>query len=129
MSLVTILPALRLAACALIFFACASQDAFARESQPANPNGGRLIIKRSPVLGSNVSVAIYIDGKPAGTLRRNHPFETYLTPGRHLLVASPNRARGDWHGTLNVRPGETYSYTASYNVDKLVLTPAAVVSR
>lgn len=115
--------ALRLAMCALVFFGCASRI-------PANTmsaaQGGRLIIKRSVALGHNVSVAIYIDGKPAGTVRRNSGFERYLTPGRHLIVASPNRARGDWHGTLNVRPGETYSYTASYNVDKLVLTPAAV---
>ena len=114
---------LRLAACAVLF-ACITQHASARDNNAAG--AGRLIIKRSIVLGHNVSVAIYIDGKPAGTLRRNHPFETYLTPGRHLLVASPNRARGDWHGTLNVGPGETYSYIASYNVDKLVLTPAKV---
>src|SRR5205085_6960980 len=114
---------LRLVACAALF-ACASPPACARDHNAAGT--GRLIIKRSVVLGHNVSVAIYIDGKPAGTLRRNHPFEKSLAPGRHVLVASPNRARGDWQTTLNVRAGETYTYTASYNVDKLVLTPATM---
>jgi hypothetical protein len=114
-------PALRLAM-GVLFFLCVSQGVSANESESLN--GGRLIIKRSVVLGHNVSVSIYIDGKPAGTLRRNHDFEKFLTPGRHTLLASPNRSRGEWQTTLNVRAGETYSYTASYNVNKIVLTPA-----
>jgi hypothetical protein len=118
--------ALRLAACAALF-ACISQPAFARDNNATNSAGvGRLVIRRSAVLGYNVSVAIYIDGKPAGTLRRNHSFETHLAPGRHTLVASPNRSRGEWQTTLNVHAGETYVYTASYNVNKIVLTPATM---
>lgn len=86
-------------------------------------DGGRLLIKRSPVLGDNIAVAVTIDGKPAGTVRRGQTYERYLAPGRHVLTVSPNRLRGPWHATLEVRAGETYSYVASYNVNKLVLTP------
>lgn len=86
---------------------------------------GRLIIKRSPTLGDNIAVAVTIDGKPAGTVRRAHAYERSLAPGRHVLLVSPNRLRGPWRATLDVRAGETYSYIASYHIDKLVLTPVA----
>src|SRR5262245_59126781 len=54
-------------------------------SSPAD--GGRLIIKRSPVLGQNVRVTVTIDGKRIETLTRNRTFDRYLKPGRHVLVA------------------------------------------
>src|SRR3954470_8393249 len=86
-------------------------------------DGGHLVIKRSPTLAHNLAVTITIDGKLAGTLTRGRTFETPLAPGKHMLTASPGRGRSPWHGTLNVRAGETYTYTASYNVSELVLTP------
>jgi hypothetical protein len=84
-------------------------------------SGGRLIIKRSPVLGKNVAITIRIDGKLAGTLSYNRTFETILTPGRHVLTAVPNRLDTPWQGTLEVRPNETYHYTAHFAVSRLVL--------
>jgi hypothetical protein len=75
-------------------------------------------------MGDNAAVTIMIDGKPAGTVSRNRGYDRYIAPGRHTLTAAPNRSGDPWHGTLNVRVGETYSYTASYNVNKVVLTPA-----
>jgi hypothetical protein len=125
-------PVLRLAICALLV-AGASQRVDARENNAPNPSGaifatgpatgGRLVIQRSPVLGDNVAIAIMIDGQVAGTLVRGRTYDRYITPGRHTLSASPNRARATWRGTLEVQPGKTYSYSASYNVNQLVLTP------
>ena len=86
---------------------------------------GHLVIKRSPTLGSFVSVTVRIDGKLAGQLTRGRTFETNLTPGSHKLTASAGQGRTPWHGTLNVRAGETYTYTASLAANELVLTPAA----
>lgn len=123
---------LRLATCALLV-ASANQSVKANESNSSHPNGaifatsaadgGRLFVQRSPTLGRNVSITLTIDGKPAGTLTWGRTYDGYITPGRHVLTASPNRSREGWQGTLNVRRGETYSYSASYNVSKLVLTP------
>jgi hypothetical protein len=111
----------------------ANQSAKARDSNSSNgsgaifatsaADGGRLFIRRSPVLGVNVAISLTIDGKLAGTLARGHTYDQYLTPGRHVLIASPNRLRDEWQGILNVRRGETYSYTASISGKKLVLTP------
>jgi hypothetical protein len=126
-------PILRLALFAVLI-ASANQSVKARESNLSNPSGtilatsaadgGRLVVRRSPVLGHNVRITLTIDGQLAGTLVRGHTFDRYITPGRHVLTASPNRSGDPWKGTLDVRPGKTYSYTASFNVDRLVLTPA-----
>ena len=116
---------LRLAICGLLV-ATAHQSVSARESgaifATSGADGGRLIITRSPVLGYKSRVDLTIDGKPAGTLARGHTFDRYIMPGRHILIASPSRG-GDSRTVLDVRAGETYSYSASYNVNKLVLTP------
>ena len=123
----------RLTLCALLI-ASANQSVRARESNSSNPSGaifatsaadgGRLVIRRSAVLGHNVRITLTIDGELAGTLVRGHTFDRYITPGRHILTASPSRSGDPWKGTLDMRPGRTYSYTASFNVDRLVLTPA-----
>jgi hypothetical protein len=125
------LPVLRLAICALLI-ASANQSVNARENKPSNPSGaifatsaadgGRVFIRRSPLLGDNVTISVMIDGKVAGTLVRSRNFDRYITPGSHILTASATTG-GTWKATLNVRPGETYSYSASFNVNKIVLTP------
>ena len=124
-------PVLRLALGGLLI-ASANQSVQAKESDSSKPSeaifatsaadGGRLVIRRSPLLGDNVSIAIFINGKPAGSMR-GRTYDRYITPGRHTLTASPGRAQ--WQGTLDVRVGETYSYTASSNNDKVVLTRAS----
>lgn len=122
---------LRLAICALLI-ASTHQSVNARENNSSNPSGaifatsaadgGRLFIRRSPLLGANVTISLMIDGKVAGTLVRARSYDRFITPGRHVLTAFGTS--GDkWQGTLDVRSGETYSYSASYNVDRLVLTP------
>jgi hypothetical protein len=125
-------PVLRVTICALLIVN-ANQGVNARENDSSNQSGaifatsaadgGRLVIQRSPLLGYNVTIALTIDGKPAGGLVRR-TYDRYIAPGRHSLAASPTSG-GAWEGTLNVRPGETYSYSASYNVNKLVLTPVS----
>jgi hypothetical protein len=106
---------LRIALCALFLIG-------ARVGLAAD--GGRLVIKRSPTLGSYVSVTVRIDGKLAGIVSRGRTFETVLAPGNHKLTASAGLGRTPWYGTLNVRAGETYTYTASLPASELVLTPA-----
>lgn len=125
---------LRLAICGALLIASALQSVKANDKSP-NPSGaifatsaadgGHLVIKRSPVLGTRVTVTMTIDGKPAGLIRRGQTYDKYITPGRHVVVASPSRAGSEWRTVLEVRSGQTYSYTASFNVNKLVLTPAS----
>jgi hypothetical protein len=126
-------PVLLLATCALLI-ASANQSVNAHDNNSSNrsgamfatsaADGGRLFIKRSPVLGRNVAITLTIDGKLAGTLTWGHTYDRYIAPGRHILIVSPNRRFGDpWQAILDVRRGQTYSYIAAFNVNKLVLTP------
>ena len=69
-----------------------------------------------------MGIALTIDGKAAGILVRGQIFDKYITPGRHVLIALPS-GLGPMATVLEVRAGETFSYTASYSVNKLVLTP------
>lgn len=85
--------------------------------------GGRLLITRSPTMGRNLTVNLKIDGQPAGSLTWGRTYDRYITPGRHTLIAAPSRTGRAWQGTLDVRPGQTYSYSAAYSVDRVVLTP------
>jgi hypothetical protein len=97
----------------------ASDSIFAKTAT----DGGRLLISRSPTMGRNVTVNLTIDGKPAGSLTWGRTYDRFITPGRHTLTATPGRTGSAWHGTLDVRAGQTYSYSAAYTVSKIVLTP------
>jgi hypothetical protein len=96
--------------------------AIAQPAIAAGPaNSGHLIIKRSPAMGRNLSVTIRINGKLGGLLSWHRTFETDLTPGRHSISAEPSQFAQQWHGTVDVRPGQTYSYMAYYTLNRLVL--------
>jgi len=114
-------PILRTAICALLIGGL--------QQSLAAADTGHLVIKRSPTLGSYVSVTVRIDGKLAGLLSRGRTFETQLAAGMHKIDADAGSNRTPWHGTLNVRAGETYTYTASLPANQLVLTTAATASR
>ena len=87
-------------------------------------DGGRLIIKPSPTLGYDVGIVVTIDGKISGSVVRGQNHVRYISPGRHLIVASPNHLGDDWRATLDVRRGQTYCYVASYSQREAWLTPA-----
>ena len=93
-------------------------------------DGGRLRMKHSPVLGINVPIAIWMDGVEAGAFAKGHVYERYLTPGRHDLYASrpgPSRISDSWHGTLDVRRGETLSFVVTVTPNHVLLLPVSRV--
>ena len=69
-----------------------------------------------------MTITFTIDGKMAGQLRWGETYDKSLPPGRHLLTAAASRDGEYWQTTLDVSPGQTYSYSAAYAVDRLVLT-------
>ncbi len=87
-------------------------------------------MKHSPVLGINIPIAIWIDGVEAGAFAKGHVYERYLTPGRHDLYASrpgPGRLSDSWHGTLDVRCGETDSFVVTVTPNHVLLLPVSRV--
>ena len=93
-----------------------SGPAAVAKSASAPVNGGaRLIIHRIANLGRNIIVDLSIDGAPVASIAYGHTYEHLLPPGRHVLsvLPTPNpRWKIPWQMTLNVRNGQTYTFTA-----------------
>ena len=85
---------------------------------------GSVSISFSPVLGLNVGVVIGIDGRYAGVITKGHTFWQELPAGRHVIFVSRNGRLSEGTSTIvDVRPGQTYHFTAHYNTDALVIVP------
>ena len=85
---------------------------------------GRLIIKRSPKLGTNIIVDMMIDGKKAGSLTYGRTFQTTLPAGSHVLSVLPTPRpvyKSRWEMTLNVESGKTYRLQVQSGPGHLVL--------
>lgn len=121
-----------LAVCASLFMSAnqgaARQSRYSRSSDvtfaSSLADGGRLRMKHSPVLGINIPIAVRIDGVQAGVFAKGHVYQRYLSPGRHTLYASrPGQPTDSWYGTLDVRPGETYSFVVKCTPNRVILQP------
>ena len=116
-----------LAACTLLF-ASASQVS-AGQSEYYRSGNGVLRMKHSPVLGINIPITIYINGALEGAFAKGHVFERSLAPGRHTIHASrPSRPSHSYFGTLDVRPGETYSFVVKCTPNQVHLVPVSQVN-
>ena len=114
-----------LAAVGAVLFASANQSV-AGQSDYSRSGDGLLRMKHSPVLGINIPIAIWIDGVQTGVFAKGHVYERYLTPGLHDVYASrPGRLFDSWRGTLDVRPGETYSFVVSCTPNHVILQPVS----
>ena len=84
----------------------------------------RLVVRRAPNLGANVTVRLWVDGAQVGTIGYGHTHQGSLAPGRHILSVQPSprpRSGTPWQMTLDVRSGKTYSFTATGDSGQLIL--------
>ena len=95
-------------------------------SMPASSskNAGRLIIRRVADLGTAEVLNISIDGKQVATLPRGQTYNGSLSPGQHVVsvLAVPNQLHLlPTQKPLSVQAGQTYSLTAMWQGNRLVL--------
>jgi hypothetical protein len=113
-----------LAVCAL--FLMGAQQSVAGPSEYSRGGDGWLRMKHSPVLGLNIPIEVWIDGRLGGAFTKGHVFERSLSPGRHDVYASrPGLLSGSYFGTLDVRPGETYSFVVKSTPNQVYLLPVS----
>src|SRR5439155_20216519 len=109
-----------LACAGLIFTGCATNQATA----PIPANSGHLIVTRVANFGTDLSLVVSVDGKDVGSFTEGRSYSGYLPAGQQVLTArvDPNRT-GTRPGkkTVTVQAGKTYSYTAAWSGQKLVL--------
>ena len=109
-----------LACAGLIFTGCATTQATA----PIPPNSGHLVITRVANFGSNLSLVVSVDGKDVGSFTEGTNYDGYLPAGQHVVAirVDPNPGgKRPGRKTLTVQAGQTYSYTAAWSGENLVL--------
>jgi hypothetical protein len=93
-------------------------------------SGGRLIVMRIPNFGWNIVLNLKIDGRTVANVVQGRRYDHSIPAGRHVLTASavPNTYYSVPTSTvLNVRSGQTYVFTASWDgSNRVVLVPSAV---
>ena len=111
---------LSLACTGLIFTGCATNTATA----PIPANSGHLIVTRVANFGADLGLVLSVDGKDVGSFTEGAQYSGYLSAGQHRLTArvDPNRTgTAPARKTVTVQAGQTYSYTAAWSGQKLVL--------
>jgi len=109
-----------LAFACLIFAGCTTNQATA----PIPPNSGHLLINRVANFGSDLSLVVSVDGKDVGSFTEGRNYSGYLPAGQHVIVVrcDPNPGgKRPGRKTLTVQAGQTYSYTAGWSGESLVL--------
>ena len=87
-------------------------------------NAGRLTIQRAANFGSDLSLNILIDGAQVASLVEGRSYNGTLSPGQHVLSLTVDPNRGGIPPTtkrLTVQAGQTYSFTAMWQGQRLVL--------
>jgi hypothetical protein len=105
---------LSLACAGLILSACGTTGPSAATA-PIPANSGRLLIYRVANFGSNMALVVSVDGKDVGSFTEGRNYSGYLPAGQHTIVArvDPNMTGAQpARKTLDVKAGQTYSFTA-----------------
>ncbi len=113
---------LSLACACLISVGCATNQPGAATAAP--PNSGHLLVYRVPNFGTDLSLVFSVDGKDVGSFTEGRNYDGYLPAGQHRLTArvDPNRTGArPGRKTLTVQAGQTYSFTAAWSGENLVL--------
>ena len=108
-----------LACAGLIFTGCATNQATAPP-----PNSARLLVNRVANFGSDLSLVLSVDGTDVGSFTEGRNYSGYLSAGPHVITArvNPNlTGAGPAQKTLNVKAGQTYSFTAGLSGGKMTL--------
>src|SRR5947207_12457021 len=117
----SIVQILSLACACVISVGCATNQPGAAAPPP---NSGHLLVYRVANFGSDLSLVLSVDGKDVGSFTEGRNYDGYVSAGQHVLTArvDPNQVGArPGRKTLTVTAGQTYSYTASWSGQRLVL--------
>jgi hypothetical protein len=87
-------------------------------------NAARLTIQRAANFGSDLVLNVSIDGARAASLVEGRSYHGALSAGQHVISLTVTPNLGEFRGTtkrLTVQKGQTYSFTAMWSGQRLVL--------
>jgi hypothetical protein len=109
--------------CAGIFLVgCETTQSGAATAPP--PNSARLLVNRVANFGSDLVLVLSVDGKDVGNFTEGRSYSGYLSAGQHVISArvDPNQTgAAPARKTLNVKAGQTYSFTAGLSGGNMTL--------
>ena len=111
-----------LACAGLILIGCETTQSGAASAPP--PNSARLLVNRIANFGTDLSLVVSVDGKDVGSFTEGRNYSGYLSAGQHVITArvDPNQTgAGPARKTLNVKAGQTYSFTAGLSGGNMTL--------
>ena len=114
---------LSLACAGLVLIGCETTQSGAA-SAPPPPNSARLLVNRVANFGSDLVLVVSVDGKDVGNFTEGRSYSGYLSAGQHTITArvDPNQTgAGPARKTLNVKAGQTYSFTAGLSGGNMTL--------
>ena len=88
------------------------------------PNSGHVLIYRVANFGENLGLVVSVDGKDVGSFTEGRNYSGYLPAGQHVIMArvDPNQTgAAPARKTLNVKAGQTYSFTAGLSGGNMTL--------
>ena len=109
------------AACACLFFTGCQTGPGAG---PMPANSGHLIVTRVANFGADLGLVLSVDGKDVGSFTEGAQYSGYLSAGQHTITArvDPNMTGArPARKTLNVKAGQTYSFTAGLSGGNMTL--------
>ena len=97
--------------------------------QQPDEGAARLIVRRDPGLGRFLIAHLHVDGVAVAAIEYGQTYEGFLPPGRHVLSLLPT-PNPKWPTPsamiLDVRSGQTYSFTLIGDSGYLILLPPEV---
>jgi hypothetical protein len=87
-------------------------------------NSGHVLINRVANFGADLSLVVSVDGKDVGSFTEGRNYSGYLPAGQHVISVrvDPNPGgKRPGRKTLTVQAGQTYSFTAAWSGQSLVL--------
>ena len=100
-------------------------------AQPASAGSGRIVVQRSPKFGTLMVLQLWIDGRKAASVRPGNRYDQPISAGHHVLTVNyaPKTRHQSNSVSLNVHPGETYVFTASWDTNQGVVLQRSSLRR
>jgi hypothetical protein len=87
-------------------------------AQPSSTDSGRLVVQRSPTVGSKVFLRLSIDGE-VHNIGPGSRYDEPISAGHHVLIVdTPTNEHQPTSMSLTVDPGQTYAFTATRGSDQ-----------
>jgi hypothetical protein len=87
-------------------------------AQPSSTDNGRLVVQRSPTIGSRELLRLSIDGE-VHNIGPGSRYDQPISAGQHVLVVdTPSNQHQPTSTSFTVEPGQTYAFTATRGSDQ-----------